>query len=290
MTFCQLAQTYAPERLSYPCWADRKVDGLRLVVVKRSGTVTTYTRSGRIVDTVPSIAAVVEAAAVDDIVLDGEVAGQNWGETQHVVAASAKRHSDDRLTYHVFDVLPLDVWDARGESAPYSARMLNVGRAVRAIGSTRVVQMRGRIVTCEAELGAEYRAALADGDEGVVAKRLSAPYRWRRTADWAKRKPCETWDAIVVDAVEGTGKLSGTLGSLVVRLPDHERRDPDAPAGTVPQLITSRVGSGFTMAQRNELWGRRAELRGLQIEIAGQELTALDRVRHSRFVRLRAAE
>lgn len=284
-SICQLAKTYAGQIPAH-AWVDTKIDGLRLIAVKRAGVVTLLTRSGAVVETLPTIAAALTAAPIDGLVLDGEVCGESWGETQHVVASSEQHHDDVGMTFHVFDAVPVQTWDARDTSAPYSARLLDARRAVRAIASPCVQMVEGRGATCVADVDSLYRDAMRAGLEGVMVKDLDAPYTWGRTAALLKRKASDSWEGVIVAVHEGKGRMAGMLGALEIRLPGA-RRDP---MGDGFALVTTRVGCGYTDRARRDMWTRREALIGTQCEVEGQELTALDRIRNPRFLRMRAAE
>lgn len=284
-SICMLAQTY-DGTIPPHAWVDTKIDGLRCIARKCAGVVTLQTRSGATIDTLPSIVRAIADAPIDNVVLDGEVCGQDWGDTQHVVASTGARHDDRGMVLHVFDCVPIETWDSRDTSAPYSRRLLDAMRAVRTIASERVTMVQGRGVCSAADVDREYAAMQAAGFEGCMIKDLDAPYCWGRTAAVLKRKTCLDWTATIVAVHEGRGRMAGMMGALEVRLPGA-RRDPE---GDGFALITTRIGCGYTDAMRREMWARRDDLIGTQCDVAGQELTALDRIRNPRFLRMRAEE
>jgi len=73
-----------------------------------------------------------------------------------------------------------------------------------------------RLLTAsEAQARAFYRAALAAGHEGVMAKALAAPYEaGSRGASWLKIKRAHTLDLVVLAAEWGHGRRSGKLSNL----------------------------------------------------------------------------
>jgi len=109
---------------------------------------------------------------------------------------------------YYFDCLLLD-----GEvlaDRPMSARLAALERAVHA-------DMRiPRLVTADQdEADAFYRAALAAGHEGVMAKSLSSPYEaGNRGANWFKIKRAHTLDLVVLAAEWGNGRRVGKLSNL----------------------------------------------------------------------------
>ena len=192
MTLCQLAARYSPGRTRYPVRVEVKIDGMRCVAVKRGGAVTLLSREGGELTVLPGIVAALTVAPIDNVVLDAELAPSADDLDPSPTMWLGTRWLGTRPTLHVFDALPLDVWDSRGTSVPLGARLVDVARLVQDIGAPCVVAVEGRTVESEAELDALYRETIARGAEGLVVKRLDAPYRWGRSVDWRKRKPGET--------------------------------------------------------------------------------------------------
>lgn len=94
-------------------------------------------------------------------------------------------------------------------------------------------------------------AATAQRLEGVVAKRMSAPYRpGRRGADWRKVKPDFRQEAVVGGFSPGQGNRAGTIGSLLIGVQT---------AGGL--AYAGRVGTGFTRPALRLLDGRLGPLR-----------------------------
>src|SRR6185369_16066223 len=73
-----------------------------------------------------------------------------------------------------------------------------------------------RLVTAEAaEAQAFFEAAIRAGHEGLVAKRLDAPYEaGARGAAWLKIKQADTLDLVVLAAEWGHGRRKGWLSNL----------------------------------------------------------------------------
>ena len=84
---------------------------------------------------------------------------------------------------------------------------------------------------------------------------LDVPYRKKRHAGILKVKRFYTMDLPIIRCNEGTGRLTGTLGALVL----------DYKGGEV------RVGTGFTDDQRREFWLMRDELPGVLCEVKYKE-------------------
>ena len=92
--------------------------------------------------------------------------------------------------------------------------------------------------------------------EGLMLNK-DATYKCKRTTDLIKIKRFYSMDLPVIDVVEGDGRLSGTLGALIVRYKNN----------------TVNVGSGFNDEQRRALWEKRSELIGRIVEVKYKEIT-----------------
>jgi len=98
--------------------------------------------------------------------------------------------------------------------------------------------------------------ALNYGYEGLVLRHSGHMY---------KVKPKHTYDVIVKDLEEGTGRNIGKLGAFITDM--------------------GNVGSGLTDEQRIEFFNK--NLIGTYIEVEAMELTDTGKFRHPRFKRLR---
>ena len=79
-------------------------------------------------------------------------------------------------------------------------------------------------------------AAVSQGLEGVVAKRLNAPYRpGGRSADWRKIKHVRRQEVVIGGISPGDGSRAGRIGSLLVGVQDQGRL-----------AYAGRVGTGFS--------------------------------------------
>jgi bifunctional non-homologous end joining protein LigD len=97
----------------------------------------------------------------------------------------------------------------------------------------------------EGDADAAVATASRLGLEGIVAKRVDSPYRpGTRTTAWQKFKLSARQELVVGGWLPGEGRLSGTVGSLLVGY--HER-----PGGEL--RYAGRVGSGIDDAERDAL-------------------------------------
>jgi DNA ligase-1 len=196
-----------------------KVDGARIQVHKVEDTVRIYTRNlNDVTHAVPEIAEKVQAMAVREMVLDGEVVAldaagkprpfqvtmRRFGRKLDVAALRAE------LPLHAFffDCLRLD-----GRSIADRPAHERFAALAQAVPESLSVP---RLITGDAERAqAFYDDALARGHEGVMAKALDSTYEaGNRGASWLKIKRAHTLDLVVLAAEWGHGRRTGRLSNL----------------------------------------------------------------------------
>jgi bifunctional non-homologous end joining protein LigD len=174
-------------------------------------------------------------------VLDGEVVALNAAgrpefelmQRRAMHEPTAKLRAEVPVVYFAFDLLRID-----GESlltVPYRQRRELLAELVRpADGRIVVPPWYTRADIAPAQLLA---TAAEHGIEGVVAKRLDAPYLpGARSPLWTKRALTRTHEVIVGGWRTGAGRRAGTLGALLLGAFDDE--------GALVYL--GDVGTGFT--------------------------------------------
>jgi DNA ligase-1 len=92
--------------------------------------------------------------------------------------------------------------------------------------------------------------------EGLMLNK-DTRYECKRTTNLIKIKRFYTMDLEVIDVQEGDGRLSGTLGALVVKYKDN----------------TVNVGSGYSDEQRAQIWNNHEDMIGKIIEVKYKEVT-----------------
>ncbi len=195
----QLA-TLTEERFSDPAWVfERKLDGVRCLARRTAdGQVRLLSRNDKDMSrTYPEIAVAIAEQADTDLVVDGEVVAFAGRRTsfERLQGRLGLTNPDDALAtgipvfYYVFDLLQLDGCDVR--RLPLLARKKLLRQALDFADPLRFTTHR-RGAGEEA-----FRAACERGDEGVIAKRASAPYAGGRSKDWLKFKCVRDQELVV---------------------------------------------------------------------------------------------
>ncbi|MCW2606481.1 MAG: polymerase LigD, ligase domain protein [Frankiales bacterium] len=233
-------------------WAyEVKWDGVRVLAAVEDGAVRLTSRAGNdVTGGYPELQAL--AGAVDrPLLLDGEVVAfdeqgrSDFGLLQGRMHVRSPRPDLLRavpVQLVLFDLLagPELLLDE-----PYSARRARLDALSLTGPSWQTSPSFPR------EGAAVFATTLAQGLEGVVAKRQDSRYEPGRRSDcWVKVKHLQRQSAVVVGWKPGEGGRSGRLGSLLLAVHDA--------AGLV---FAGHVGTGFTQAELRRLGDLLAPLR-----------------------------
>ncbi len=202
-----------------PILADAKLDGIRVQVHRAGAEIRIYTRSlDEITERLPEVVGAVAALPVQNLILDGEVVGlgadgrplpfQVIASRTATQAESAGGRARVPLSLFAFDLLSVDGVDLLDEPLHRRADMLT-----RTLPPDMLVP---RIFPhTEPELTEFFRAVVDQGYEGIVVKKLAAPYAaGRRDSGWIKVKPRHTFELAVIAAEWGSGRRQGWLSNL----------------------------------------------------------------------------
>ena len=241
-----------------------KWDGVRAVVsVAADGTVTATGRSGiDITPNYPELAAIGPRFGGRPAVVDGEVVAFDAAGRPSFAELQRRMHvtnpAERGLTrlvpigYMVFDLLSFD-----GNTLidlPYTDRRelldgLDVGDG--RVGGPGVHAPPYLRADTPEEVRALLRASEEQGLEGLVAKRLDAPYRPGMRADfWLKIKNVRTQEVVIAGWKPGKGRREGGIGSLLIGVYDD-----------TGLRYVGHVGTGFTDAMLDDLYDMLAPLR-----------------------------
>jgi bifunctional non-homologous end joining protein LigD len=217
-----------------------KWDGVRAIAyVDRSGARVLSRNDRDVTGAYPELRELAGLLGRHQAVLDGEIVALDAAGRPSFAQLQRRMHVHEPpsslivavpVAYYVFDVLHLD--DTPTMPLPYTQRRELLTSLDLAGDATHTPQ------TFVGRDPAEVTAVAAGrGLEGIIAKRLTSPYRpGRRSADWIKTPFSHTQEVIIVGYKPGDGRRAGTLGSLVLAVTE--------PDGSLS--YAGGVGTGFT--------------------------------------------
>lgn len=256
-----------------------KLDGERLVIIKREGEIELRARSGRLVEGCIEIEEDAQLLP-DNYVYDGEILSKNpkslpskdlFTETRKIMGSKGDKVG---LEFHMFDALPLGEFE-RGESSKsflerkkWITNLINTGR-YNSLKNVPVLYVGYDLDEVDIQL----KKAIANGEEGVMVN-LNKTYECKRSNNLLKVKQFHTVDLKVIGFEEGTGRNKGKLGSFKVDYKGYH----------------VNVGSGLTDKEREQIWENKEKCLGRVIEVqyfeeskSGGELS----LRFPTFIRFR---
>lgn len=238
--------------------AEFKWDGVRAVAHVRGDDVLVRSRNGNVITSSYPELAQLPRLVGGEAILDGELVTlddrgrPDFGALQrrmHVLRPSARLLHEVPVAYCVFDLLALGARDTLSLRYEQRRELLEALAADRLGGAAGPGAHGGSgVAVPPAFVGVVEdvaRTALAHGIEGVVCKRLDAPYLpGRRSRAWIKTKFTTTQEVVVGGWRPGQGRRGTSLGSLLVGVPV---------AGGL--RYAGRVGTGFDDAALARLVG-----------------------------------
>lgn len=204
-----------------------KFDGYRVQLRVAEGNVALKTRKG--LDWTAKFAAIAkEAAALPNALIDGEIVAldQNGAPDFAALQAALSEQNTDNLIFYAFDLLFDGDTDLR--ERPLSERKARLQTVLSRRGSGR--KLIRFVEHFETGGDAVLRSACRLSLEGIVSKRLDAPYASGRNGSWTKAK-CRDGHEVVIG---GWSTTNGDFRSLLVGVfrADHF-------------VYVGRVGTGF---------------------------------------------
>ena len=230
----------------FPCIAEAKYDGTRLIAVCENGVVEYFSRSGKPSDFCNGLfdeeLAKMEKRVGAPIVLDGEALASDFTETLNAKGSKGV-DAKKALRFYAFDIMFLSEWKLQKCERKQAVRSAIVEALVNELGLKLIKKSKHKTIRNLAEAKAFYNEMLAEGFEGLIIKKPNALYEFDRSKSWAKWKPVLDFDLKIVGMFEGKGRLAGTCGGFYLKGKDENGN-----------VIETSVGSGFSDEARAAFW------------------------------------
>jgi DNA ligase-1 len=262
-----LADKYDPNIVDWKdgWYVSRKIDGARCIaIVDSNGDTTFYSRTGKEFDTLGVVAGGIKSLGVTNVVFDGElclVDDDGNEDFQGVMKQLKKKdHTIPNPSFKIFDMLTHDeFYSKRGEqNRPYSIRYNNL-REVMRDNTCACLSVLGQELIKDDDHFQEWVKKSKDyGYEGLML-RIDEPYKGKRSKDLLKVKKFFDNEYKVIDTemgdfryVKDSAEWEETMLSCVMI--QHKNN-------------IVRVGSGFTIEQRQEFYQDPSKILGKIITV-----------------------
>ena len=268
--------------------AEKKFDGSRYTIqIDNKGKLYLQSRSesvnGGMCDKTDRVPQIIEEATQlpPGTILDGEIdilEGRNFHYVQGCMGSLPERalqiqKEDKQLYYKCFDILQYDDVDLRYKPLKERRGILEQVfkkykfEYIKLVEQIKDEKGKRELFDTEIELGSE----------GIILKNLNSIYveDKRPSNTWIKVKLTQTYDGIVIGYNEGTGKYTGTVGSLKVAQYLNGELIEVAECGGMKDELRDVFKKRIDKGER------------FIIEFAAQECEIHNRYRHPRFKRIR---
>ncbi len=222
------------ETVGKPLAAEFKYDGFRMLINKdENGQVRIFTRRlDNVTNQFPEVKEYTEKyIQAKTFIIDAEAVGFDaktkiYKPFQGISQRIKRKYDIEKMARELpIEINVFDIIYYNGKSLlkePFSKRREILEKAVK--GKKWQLVLAKQIVSdSEEDIDKFYKKALAEGEEGIMLKKLDAPYKpGARVGYGVKLKPGENdFDLVIVKAEYGTGKRAGWLTSYTVACRDE---------------------------------------------------------------------
>jgi hypothetical protein len=270
---CQLANTYYPTK-NYGIsswWSSPKLDGVRGLYLPTEQAIFSRTLKSKFA----GLDHILDICKQQGYILDGElyIPGEPFDVISGIVRGGKKYDiaKKQRLQFHIFAILPIGYWEwlSTQEMIDAIPLVLPPSQSI-VVGITyTLIENNPVAIQSQNQFNKDNGLSL----EGTMLRHPYRDYHEGRSDDLLKVKNFEKSTFICTGFFKGTGKYSGSLGKISVQ------------ADILGVPVAARVGTGFTDAERLEIWNNQSNYRGRQLEVIHLGLTKANSVRHPVFSR-----
>lgn len=154
----------------------------------------------------------------------------------------------DKVGYYVFDVPACGLESSQKAPKPCTLferlSVLESYLSSKAGKATRITPIKHQPITSEKELFAHLRDLSKQGAEGLVLRKINAPYEQTRSTNALKLKLYEDTECKVIAHHKGKGKYASKLGSLTC--------EQEITANGAKRTLHFKIGSGFSDKERDD--------------------------------------
>lgn len=233
-----------------------KWDGYRCIAFAEAGEVRLTSRNG-IRYSIPHIEKSLLSLQADSAIFDGElVQFDERGVTSFPLLHQTLRSKKlGPVQFILFDLLYYEGRDLRAEPLierkDLLRRLLGPEPPAGLLYSDHFTENASAVLA----------HACASGLEGLIGKKSASPYKSARTPDWIKIRCDKEVEALIVGYTMLSSGQPG-IGAILVAIPGPESGRP---------VYAGKVGTGFSEAQRRELWARLKEIQVDSLELDNAE-------------------
>jgi DNA ligase-1 len=241
-------------------FVSRKLDGLRLIaIVDNNGDASFYSRTGKSFNTLDIVARGIKDLNITNVVFDGELCliDKNGNEDfQGIMKEIRKKdHTLQNPSYKIFDMISHDeFYSKKGDkNKPYNIRYSNLTEVMKKNTCFCLSVLEHKKIKTDDDFNEWSGMANKNSWEGLIL-RADEPYKGKRSKDLLKYKSFYDDEYTVVDVEFGPFRYikngaeceEDMLSCVMIKHKNH----------------IVRVGSGFTVEQRQEFYKDSSKILG----------------------------
>ena len=270
---CQLANNYYPTK-NYGVsswWSSPKLDGVRGIYLPTEQAIFSRTLKSKFV----GLDHILDICKQQGYILDGElyIPGEPFDVISGIVRGGKKYDiaKKQRLQFHIFAILSIETreWLSTQEMIDTIPGVIPSDQSIVVGNPYTLIENTPTSIQAQNQFNKDSGLS----NEGTILRHPDIAYSEGRSNDLLKVKNFEKSTFICTGFFKGTGKYSGSLGKISVQ------------ADILGVPVAARVGTGFSDAERLEIWNNQSNYRGRQLEVIHLGLTKANSVRHPVFSR-----
>ena len=262
-----LAEKFEPEMVNFETeewYVSRKLDGVRcIVVVGENGQITSYSRQGKIFDTLGKVEETISNLGLRNIVFDGEICmvDENGDEDFQSIMKEIRRknHTIQNVKYKMFDCLTMEEFSNQRSVRKLSERIKVLSETIECDQENCTLEVLPQEKIKNLTHFQTWLDAADNGKWEGVMVRKNVGYKGKRSKDLLKAKKFHDAEYVVKGITYGpiriivNGKeMTETMTSQIVI--EHKGFEVG-------------VGSGFTIEQRQEFYKDASKIVGKTVTI-----------------------
>lgn len=262
-----LADKYDPNIVNWKdgWYVSRKIDGARCIgIVDSNGDTTFYSRTGKTFDTLDVVRGGIKALNITNVVFDGELClvDENGNEDFQGIMKQLKKkdHTIPNPSYKIFDMITHDEFYGKigAKNRPYSIRLNNLKEVMRYNDCSCLTVLEQDRIKDDSHFNEWVTSSTKQKWEGLML-RADEPYKGKRSKDLLKYKSFFDDEYEVIDTEMGPFRYvfdgkeceETMLSCVMIKHKGH----------------IVRVGSGFSIQQRQEFYCNPCKILGKQITV-----------------------
>lgn len=223
------------DNFTFPARVDLKMDGMRFCAIADGHSkISFHSRNGKQFDFLGNLEEEFkELAGYEELVFDGEIWVDDGrgkplprkignGICSKALKGTISEAEAALIRVTLWDRIPFDKWKAGLDTTPLSERTTLLEDGIKSLSNNKIQMIKYDIVENIEEAQEIFRGYLAQKEEGIILKKMSAPWEDKRSKHFLKFKAERDADLRCIGWKFGNGKNINKVGKLLLTTSDGE--------------------------------------------------------------------